>query len=172
MQLLFRRAHVGPLLDQLRGQADRQIGGQMQVRKSERFTRTRAGIDAGQRRDEIALLRECLAQRRQRCLGLRQSGFLRRQIAAIGIARVQLAPQCVAHRGVDRDELNCGVDLAAQRGFGDGRDGEVRRQRKIGRLDLEALHVGQGFERFDRSPIKPPDVERVRHRQLRGIEIE
>ena len=117
-------------------------------------------------------LRQRLAQRRQRRLGLRQRRLLCREIAAIGVAQVQLALQRVAHLGVDRDDLNGRIDLAAQRSLGDGRDHEVRRQRKIGRLDLKALHVGKGFERFDRPPIEAPDVERVSHRQLRGIELE
>ena len=41
-----------------------------------------------------------------------------------------------------RDELVGGVDLAAQRGLGDGGDHHVGGQRQIGRLDLKALLVG------------------------------
>ncbi len=43
---------------------------------------------------------------------------------------------------------------------------------EIGRLDLEALHVGQRFEQLDGAAIEAPDVERVGHQDLRGIEIE
>ena len=77
MQLLFSRAHVGTLLDQLRRQADRQIGGQVQIGKPEHLARAFARIAAGKRRHQVALLRQRLAQRRQRRLGLRQRRLLR-----------------------------------------------------------------------------------------------
>jgi hypothetical protein len=49
--------------------------------------------------------------------------------------------------------------------------GDVRDERQISRLDLEALVVGLGLQRFDRAPIEAPDIEGVRHLHLRGVEI-
>ncbi len=71
-QLLFRGANVRPLLDQLRRQADRQVSRQMQIGKTERLDRPLIGEDAGQCGQHIALLRQRLAQRRQRRPRLRQ----------------------------------------------------------------------------------------------------
>ena len=59
------------------------------------------GKGAGQRRQQIALLGERLAQRRQRRPDLRQRGFLRRHFAAIGVARFELLAEDVEHLGVD-----------------------------------------------------------------------
>ena len=171
VQLLFRGAHVRALLDQLRRQAHRQIERQMQVGEPEGLARSFARIGAGQRRQEVALLRQRLAQRRQGRLGLRQRRCLHGDIAAVAQAVVQPALQEVEHFAVDRDQLIGGLDLAAQRGLGDRRDHHVRCQRQIGRLDFEALHVGERLQRFHRAPIEAPDVERVGDLQLRGIEI-
>ncbi len=60
----------------------------MQVREPEYLMRPSLGIAAGQRRQQIALLRQRFAQRRQRRFGLRQCGFLRRDIAAVGVAGI------------------------------------------------------------------------------------
>ena len=142
MQLLFGGADVRPLLDELRRQAHRQVGRQVQVGKPERLARPFVRKDAGQGGQQIALLRQRLAQRRQRRPRLRQRRLLGRDVGPIGIAQRQLALQDVEHLGVGRDQLVGGLDLAAQRGFGDGRDHDVCRQRQIGGLDLEALVVG------------------------------
>ena len=143
----------------------------MQVGEPEGLARSFARIGAGQRRQEVALLRQRLAQRRQCRLGLRQRRFLHGDVAAVAQALVQPALQQVEHFAVDRDQLIGGLDLAAQRGLGDRRDHDVRCQRQIGGLDLEALHVGERLQRFHRAPIEAPDVERVGDLQLRGIEI-
>ena len=87
--MLLGRAHVGPLLDQLRGHTDRQIGRQLQIGEPERLARSFARIDPGESRQQVALLRERLAQRRQRRLGLGERGFLRGEIAAVAQAFFQ-----------------------------------------------------------------------------------
>ena len=97
MQLFLRRAHVGALLDQLRRQAHRQIDRQMQIGEPEGLARSFARIGAGQRRQQVALLRQRLAQRRQSRFGLRQRRFLHGDVAAVAQALVQLALQQVEH---------------------------------------------------------------------------
>ena len=105
-------------------------------------------------------------------LRLRQRRFLRRHVAAVGVARFELLAEDVEHLGVDRDELVGGLDLPAQRGFGDGGDHDVRAQRQIGRLDLKTLVVGLRLQRLNGAAVETPDVERVRHADLRGVERE
>ena len=134
--------------------------------------RAAVGKGAGQRRQQIPLLGERLAQRRQRRPDLRQGGFLRRHFAAVGVARFELLAEDVEHLGVDGNELVGGVDLAAQRGLGNGGERHVRGERQIGRLDLKALRVGLRRERLDGAAVETPDVEGIRHLDLRGMERE
>ena len=130
------------------------------------------GESARQRRQQIALLRERLAQRRQRGLDLRQSGFLQGDVIAVGVAGVELVPQDVEHLGIDGNKFVGGVDLSSQGGLGDGRDHDVRGERQVSRLNLEALVVGQRLQRFDRASVETPNVEGIRHFDLRGMERE
>ena len=65
MQRRLGRAHVGALLDQLRRQADRQVLRQFQRREFECLGRLLARETAGQRGQQVALLRQLLLQRRQ-----------------------------------------------------------------------------------------------------------
>ena len=172
VQLLLRRADVRPLLDQLRRQADGQIARQVQVGKSERLQRPFVRKGSGQRGQQIALLGERLAQRRQGRPRLRQRGLLRRHVGAIGIARVELAAENVEHLGVGRDQLVGGLDLPAQRGFGDGGDHDIGAQREIGRLDLKTLIVGLCFKRLNGAAVETPNIERVGHPDLRSVQGE
>ena len=157
VQLFLRRAHVGALLDQLRRQAHRQVDRQMQVGEPEGLARSFARIGAGQRRQEVALLRQRLAQRRQCRLGLRQRRRLHGDVAAVAQTLIQPALQEVEHFAIDRDQLIGGLDLAAQRRLGNRRDYHVRCQRQISRLDLEALHDGQS-RLLDRRAVPAPPV--------------
>ncbi len=172
MQLLFGGAYIGALLNQLRGQAHRQLGRQLEVVQPECSTRPFARKGTRQRGEQVVLLCERLAQRRQSCFGLREGGFLQRQIVAIGIAGIELPLQDVEHLGVEFDDLIGGVDLGAQRRLGDSRAGNARRQCQIGRLDLKALIVGQRLQRLDLPAVEAPDVKRVRDHRLRGEQIE
>src|SRR5260370_41767703 len=52
-------------------------------------------------------------------------------------------------------------DLAAQRGLGDGGDDDVRRQRKVGGLQYEALGFGRSLQRFGRTTRSTPQVQKV-----------
>ncbi len=76
MQLLFRRAHVGPLLDELGRHAQGQVRRQVQIGKLEDFRRRFARRPSRQRRQQVTLHGERLAQRRQRCRQCRQVGLL------------------------------------------------------------------------------------------------
>ena len=94
------RAHVGALLDQLAGQADRQIERQLQPGQIEMFRHFLAREAAGQFGQQIALLRQLLLQRRQRLVRLRQRRFLRRDIAAGDLPEVELASQDSSRRSL------------------------------------------------------------------------
>ena len=110
------------------------------------------------------LLSKRFAQRRQRRPCLRQCRFLGGKIAAIGVALVELLLERVAHFADDGDEPDGGIDLPAQRRFGNDGNHQIGCQREIGRLDLKALYVRQSFKRLDGPAIEAPDVECVGHR--------
>ena len=144
----------------------------MQIGELESLARLLARIGAEQRGERIALNLQSLAQRRQRRFDLGESGFLQRDVVAVGVARTKLRLQGVEHLGIDCNELVGGVDLAAQSRFVDRGDDDIRRQRQIGRFDLELLIIGQRLEGFDRPAIKAPDVEGVGDLKLRRIQGE
>src|SRR6516162_11703202 len=172
MQLFFGCPHVRPLLDQLRRQADRKYRRQVQLGKPESLARCFSWKRPRQRGNEVACLRERLAQRRQSSSCLRERGFLQSEVVAIGKSSLELTPDGFEHLLIDRDDLFDRLDLPAQRGFSDHRNNQISGQRQVGGLSLEALHVAQGFERFYRATIEPPDVERISDFELRGDEVE
>ena len=121
---------------------------------------------------KIALLRQCLAQRRQGRLDLGQRRLLGGNVAAIGVALHELATHDFEHLRIDVDELVGGLDLAAQRRLLDRRHDHIGTERQVGGLDQEALVIRLRLQRFHRPAILPPHVEGVRHHDLGGVEIE
>ena len=101
------------------------------------------------------MLRQLLLQRRQGLFGLRERGFLRGNFHFGYDAGAQLIAEHMEHIGFNLDELIGGGNLAAQRGFLNGRDHDVRRQGEIGRLELEALVVALRLQRFHRRRVPP-----------------
>ncbi len=157
---------------QLRRQADRQVARQPQRRELELLDRLVARKTAAQRRQQVALLRQLLLQRRQGLLDLGQRRLLRHHVGLGDLAELALAPQQPEHVGLDLDDASRRRDLAAQRGLLHGRAGQVGRQGQIGRLELEALGIRLRRQRLDRAPGAAEHVGRIGHVQLPGEEIE
>ena len=80
MHIAFRRAHVGPLAHECRGQGDRQIARQGHGFEIECFGNLGRRILPGERGEKITLLRQRLFERRQQLHHLRQRRFLRQHI--------------------------------------------------------------------------------------------
>ncbi len=84
-------AHVGPLLDELRRQAHRQLLRQLKLGELEALAAILVRRAADQAHQLVALLGELLLQRRQGGEGLGQRRFLRQHVGARGAAQVELA---------------------------------------------------------------------------------
>src|SRR5262249_58234905 len=154
--------HTGSLLDQRRWRADGKRGWQVYLGEPEGLAWSLSRKCSRQRRDQVVLMGERLAQRRQSRSRLRQRGFLQSDVIAIGKSGVELTPDGFEHLLIDRNDLFGRFDLPAQRSFSDYRNNKIGGERQVGGFSLEALHVGQGVERFHRAPVEPPDVERLR----------
>ena len=161
MQVGFGRAHVGPLLDHLGRQAERQFGRQLQVSQGEVFRHRLAGVSPRQVGEQVALLGQRLVERGQRGLGLGEGGLLRGDVGARDGAEPGLALQDRERLALGGNNAAGGLDLCAQGGFEDGRGDHVGGERQVGALELEALGLGQRIERFDLAPVAAPDVERI-----------
>ena len=172
MHVGFRRPHVGPLIDQLARQADRQIGRQLQMGQIELLADLVGRILPGQRRQEVALLRQLLLKRRQQLLGLRQCRVLRQHVGLRRLTEVELPFQNIQQMALDRDDALGGVDLAAQRGFLDRRRHHIAGQRQVGGLELEQLLLGGGVQALDGAEVAAPDIRHERHRELVGHQRE
>ncbi len=123
----------------------------MEVGKPERFAWYFAGICADQRRNQIAVLLERLAKRRQRCQRLRQTGLLRGQFYFAAASGIKTLFNCRHRSSIDGDELKGCLDLSAQRRFGNGCDRYIRRQREVDGFGLKTLGVRQRLKRFQPS---------------------
>src|SRR5215471_21413966 len=101
MQLFFGCPHVRPLLNKLRRKADGKCRRQVQLGEPESLTRSFSRKCSRQCGDEIACLRERLAQRRQSRPYLRERGFLQSEVIAIGKSCLELTPDCFEHLLID-----------------------------------------------------------------------
>ena len=164
-RLDFGRAHVGPLLDHLRRQAERQLLRQAQVGQPEALDQRLVGQPAGQGGEQVALLGQCLLQRRQGRLDLGEGGLLGGDVGAGHRAQARLAVQDVERVALGGDDALGRLDLGAQRGFEDRRRHDVGGERQIGAFELEALRLGQRVEQFDLPAVGAPQVEIVGERQ-------
>src|SRR6202008_728496 len=100
-----------------------------------------ARIPPRERGNEIALLRERLAQRGQRRRELGQRRLLRGDVDMRNQAFVLAVAYFVERCRVDVDQIERDADLLAQRGFLDRHVDQVRGQRQIGRLHQKMLRV-------------------------------
>ena len=84
----------------------------------------------GKRRQEIALLRQLLLERRQQLLGLRECGILRQHVGLRRLTEARTGACRISEKmPLDRDDALGRLDLAAQRGFLDRRGHDVAGQR-------------------------------------------
>ena len=160
-ELGLRRAYVGPLFDQGRGQAERQLLGQVEVGEVDVLAPVLVRQAADQCHQLVALLRKLALQRRQGAARLFQRRLLRQHLDARRAAQVELASHQAEQVGRDPDRLFGGGDLRLQRREIDGGGHDVRGQGQIGRLELEALILYLSSLRFDRPPHAAEDVEGI-----------
>jgi len=149
MHLRLRRAYIRPLFHQPRCQADRQVLRQPQAVEFERLVHPLAGEAAGKRGELITLLRQLLLQRWQRGARLRQCRLLGQHVGLRRSAKDKALTHHAKLIGLILDDVLGGGDLAAQRCLLNGGNHDVRGQREIRRLELEALIVGLRQQGFD-----------------------
>ena len=168
-----RGAHVGALLDELRRQAHRQVGRQVQRGERQVIARGFVRKMADQRQQHVALLLELLLQRRQRRLRRRHLRFLgaARRRAWRRRHRIDCAPPSSWSLSAlmmsrvasiwPRSEASCTAAVTTLDG-----------QRQIGRLELEALILGERRVGFDLPPLAAEHIGRVGDIHRRLVEIE
>ena len=93
VQLRLGGPYIGPLLDEFRGQAQRQLGRQLQRIELEGLGDVLVRQLSHQCPEEIARLFELRLQRGEQHPGLTQRGFLGRDIDAHGEAQPELVAQ-------------------------------------------------------------------------------
>ena len=108
MEVLHGLLHVRPLGHQLRGKAHRQLLRQLEAGKVKLLGKLLARESAGEFRQQVALLRQLLHQRRQGGLDLRELRFLRRDVQAGHVALRELVAQDLQHVAVLRS-MSCRV---------------------------------------------------------------
>ena len=113
MQVGFGSTHVGALLDQFGRQAERQVGGQLEVGELEVLGDRVARQSPDQVGHQVALLRQGLLQRRQSRLGLRQGGLLRGDVGAGNGAEAGLLRQDAERFTLRCDDALGRFDLGA-----------------------------------------------------------
>jgi hypothetical protein len=70
-----------------------------------------------------------------------------------------------------RNDLPRGIDLGTDRRLFERRADDVRGQAQVGRLELEALHLGLCIQGLDLATVQTEHVGQVAHGQLRGMEV-
>ena len=170
MQISLGGADVGPLRHQRSRQADRQVARQSEMLQVECLSDLVSRELTGERGQQVALDRDLLLQWRQRLLDLGQRGLLRQHVDLRGLTGLQLAVENAENVTLDLDDALGRCDLAAQRGLLDGGRDDVRRQRQIGRLELEARLLGLRLQAFDAARVLSPKVRHEADGQLRRVE--
>ena len=152
---------VGPLADQGGGQRDRQLARQSELGKADMLAAILMRQPAEIGHQLIALLRQLLLQRGERCLGLRQRRLLRQHVRFGDGADVELALDPLELIGLRLDDLLGRGDLIAQRGVGDRSGHDIGGQREIGRFHPERLVVRLRLQRLDLAAGAAPQIERI-----------
>src|SRR5215472_4220145 len=126
MKILFSLANVRALGNHLGGKTERQVLREFEAGKFELTGRCLAGEPTGKRSQQVVLLGQLLAQRRQRGGDLRKLSFLRSDVKPGGVTLFKLGAKGLKHVRVDVHELAGGLNLPAQGSFLDGGGGDVR----------------------------------------------
>jgi hypothetical protein len=162
---------VRPLLDQGRGQAERQVLRQGQAGQVDDRRRRLAGELAGEHGQEVVLLRKLGQQRRQAGVDAGQLGALRGHIQFAHIALGELVVHRVEDLGVDLDQLLRRIDLGLQGRLLDGGVGDVGGQGQIGRQHLVARGLFLGLDPFQGAAAEAEDVRRIGDAHLGREEV-
>jgi hypothetical protein len=160
------------LLDELRGQAQRQLLWELHLRELEMLRGLLVWKRSGECREYVTLLGELLQQRRQRRLDLCKLRLLGGHVEAVGVTGGILIAQNSQSVGVDGDELAGRGDLRPQRSLLHRGEREVARESEVRCGKREARLLGMRCERFDRAPVQAEHVRYVRDAELRGVEGE
>ena len=174
MQERRELADVRALLHQARGQADGQILWQVQGVELNRAAVIARGKRPHVGGEQVPLLRELRAQRRQ-CRERRlERGLLLQDIDAGGTARRHAPLRDVELCALRAGDLLGHRDLRAERCFGDRGGHHVGGQREIAGFERAALVIRLRLQRFDLAANTAEHIERVGYvhaRAVQGIEI-
>src|SRR5712671_3566641 len=168
----FRRADVGPLAHEIRGQADRKVLRQLERREIELGQARLARKLADEDRKLIACLRERFLERRQVRARLRKLRALREHVRARNGAELELLLDQLQLALLRIDDIARRADLLAQRRLAERGGRDVRRQRKIGGLELKALEVYARAQRLELAPRAARHVDGVGHVDRGVVQIE
>src|SRR5262249_13548782 len=163
-------ANIRALLHDLRGEADGQFLRQVQRVEVEALGNPLAREMTRQRRQQITLHGELLLQRRQRLLGRRERGLLRRDVDLRHLPSFKLLLEEGQKLFYDFDDLFRRIDLAAYVCLLHGRQCDVRGQRQIGRLECKALRFLDRLQRFDLAHIHAEHVRHIGNRELARLQ--
>ena len=155
------RADVGPLAHQIRGQAHREGLRQLERAEIELGQHRFARKFADQHRELIAGLRERLLQRRQVRSRLRELGPLPEHVRARDGTEGELLLHELQLAILRLDDLARRADLLAQRRFAKSGGRDVRRERKVSSLELEALEFDPRLQRLELASRAARDVDGV-----------
>ena len=138
VQIRLCLAHVGALRDERRGQAHRQLLGQLQTRQLQFLGGRLVRKAAHQGSQEVAQLRLLFHERRQGGRHLGELRFLRGDVESARVTLGELVLDDLQGAALGVQQLPRRLDLQAHRAVLDRGDDDVGHQRVVGRNHLEA----------------------------------
>ncbi len=170
VQIGLGHAHIRALTYKVRRQAERQSRSKPERPQLERRRQTLSREPPGERREKVSLLSELLLKRGQQQARLCDSGLLRHHIRKRDLATVVLPPQNIEQLSLDIDQTPRNRDLAAQRGFLNRRQRDVRGERRVDGLALKLSRLGLCLRRLNRTPRSTEHIRHERDRDLRCMQ--
>ncbi len=170
MQAGLGRADIGPLADELRRHAERQIGRQAQVGEIELKPLQLGRRPADEDGELVVELIHLLLQRRNALFGLLDRAFGAGHIDGGGFAARVHSARDVPGLSIGGNRSVRSGDLRSQPGDLKRGAGDVAGQRQISRLHLEALIVLLRRGRLEQPFMAAEDVQHVGRLELRCIE--
>src|SRR6202007_3113244 len=107
----------------------------------------------GKGRQQVALQRELLFERRKQLFNRSESRFLRKDVRPRRLTQTELTFENIEKVLLDRDDPLGRRDLATERCLLNGGGHDIARERKIGGLELEQLLLRHGVKVLDRPEV-------------------
>ena len=166
VQLSFGGAHIRTPLDQLRRHAERQIRWQYQMIQLETGGLEIRRQMAGEYRQLIARLVQLFVQGRQRAFQLSKRCILGINVGLRDSPKLELAAQHRKRFPLKRNHMLSAGNLSPETRFLDGCRHDIRGQREIRGVELEAARLSLCSERLHSSTVGPEHVGHIRDRDL------